>query len=310
MDECYLYSHEQCEISFCLFEVRAGFSCCSADVSASALEEAKAALGGLQSTSDEFMLVDFDGFQTAEEHSDNYHGSVAYLEATQNMRENHGDEVAFAEPCESMAISPTRIVTPTATPTSSATPTPSATPPITSSPTSTRTPSISPSPTTTPSVSPSPSPKFATLHYAADNEAFVYVNGNLISALTDWRLFETTSFPLKRNDVVAILGRDNGGWFGLIAALQVGDRWFVTGRDEWKAIKAFEFPGNDDLWTFPFFNTCSWDIVEARPNADVAFNGKALDFPYETGAQYVWADDAGENDSIYVRFVLGGEDCS
>ncbi|KAI0562306.1 cell surface glycoprotein [Gracilaria domingensis] len=286
-------------------------------MSGTALDGINAALEGVQTTAEAYLfdeyhvsesaqpyvVDDYDGSETGEP----YHVGDDNVSPSPNLElsyEDHGNSYSSAEPCKHVTISPSAAVSPTASPT----PTPTTS--VTASATPTRTPSTSPSPTTTPSVSPSPSPKFATLHYAADNEAFVYVNGVLVSALTDWRLFETISFPLRRNDVVAILANDKGGWYGLIAALYVGDRWFVTGRDEWKAIKAFEFPGDDELWTVRFFDTCSWDLVEARPNADVIFNGKAPDFPYETGAQYVWADDAGENDSIFVRFVLGGEDCS
>lgn len=221
----------------------------------------------------------------------------------ENEYESHTVMVTV-KPSDTATPSPTV----TATPSQSSTPSlsPSSSPSITA----TRTPTSSPSPTATPSVSPTPSPKFATLLYAADNAADVYVNGNLISALEDWRTYGTVSFPLKKNDVVAIHARSNGGWYGLIAALQTEGRWYVTGRDEWKGIKAFEIPGDDELWTLPFFNSCSWLRVEVRPNSHLLFHGKAAGFPFQTRAQYVWADDAGSEDGIFVRFVMGGEDCS
>ncbi|PXF41077.1 hypothetical protein BWQ96_09217 [Gracilariopsis chorda] len=240
-----------------------------------------------------------DGFEL-----DPYVNPSLYSSPFGERDHNHGTILMTVKPSETATPTPTVTVTP------STSLTPSLSPSSSPSITPTRTPTSSPSPTGTPSVSPTPSPEFATLLYAADNAADVYVNGNLVSALEDWRTYATVSFPFKKNDVVAIHARSNGGWYGLIAALRAEGRWYVTGRDEWKGIKEFEIPGDDELWTLPFFNSCSWLRVEVRPNAHLLFKGKAADFPFQTRSQYVWADDAGSKDGIFVRFVMGGEDCS
>lgn len=155
----------------------------------------------------------------------------------------------------------------------------------------------------------SPTPEMATIYFAADNEAKLYVNGYFIRGINDYMKFEGVVLELEKGDVIAIHAKDRGVWYGVIAAIQFRDETFVTGQEGWKAVKEYEIPGIADLWKFKSFFSCDWKIAKMREEILGPQIGKAPDFPYWLGAKYVWADGAQENDGIFLRYVIGGEMC-
>lgn len=140
--------------------------------------------------------------------------------------------------------------------------------------------------------------------FAGDNVATLFVNGDAIGSLVDWNQFDNVSATLTKGDVVALKVKDYGGWYGAIVAIKSGG-WYSTGKGEWRAAKKFTIFGDADAWTRPEYNACRWQKPVIRyPNQIV--DGKSKDFPYkETGAEYVWAADAGEGDEIFLRTVIG-----
>ncbi len=52
--------------------------------------------------------------------------------------------------------------------------------------------------------------KPALLHFAADNEAAVYLNGHKISTMNSWPYFATIKMDVKPGDVLSIIAKDFG----------------------------------------------------------------------------------------------------
>lgn len=145
----------------------------------------------------------------------------------------------------------------------------------------------------------------STITFAGDNVIELFINGVLFGSVSDWRLFKSISASLTKGDVVAFRVKDSGSWYGAIAAIKTGGS-YSTGRDpEWRATKAFKIVGDPNAWMYPSYNACRWPKPVLR-NAGLIVPGKAPNFPYSTtNAEYVWAANAGENDTIFLRTVIG-----
>lgn len=145
------------------------------------------------------------------------------------------------------------------------------------------------------------------IHFAADNFATLFINGNEVKSSSHWPEFVTLRQRLNRGDVVALRVRDEGVWWGAVLAINLKPfgGWHVTGKGEWRATKAFRILGDKNAWTSPRYNACAWPTPELRSPGKIV-PGKAKDFPYSsTGAEYVWASNAGEGDEIFLRTVIG-----
>lgn len=145
--------------------------------------------------------------------------------------------------------------------------------------------------------------------YAADNQATLYLNGQRIGHVNDWEQWRGLGQRLKGGDVIGLRVKDRGGWYGVIAAVGRWSEWSVTGRDDWRAVKAFTPTSLFEEWAAKDHNACNWPQAVVRPNSGNWEPGKARDFPYHLGAKYVWAAGAGVNDEIFLRMTVGGERC-
>lgn len=146
------------------------------------------------------------------------------------------------------------------------------------------------------------------IYFAADNRATLFINGNQIQLSTNWWEYEYLQAQLNYGDVVALRVEDDGVWFGAVLAINLGSlgHWLVTGKGEWRATKAFEISGDENAWTTQGYSACEWPAPVLR-NPGEYIRGKAEDFPYSsTGAEYVWASNAGVHDKIFLRTVIGG----
>lgn len=147
------------------------------------------------------------------------------------------------------------------------------------------------------------------LFYSASKEAWVYINGKLVSDLDDPSQFKCVTGNLKTGDVIAIKVKGGSGFTGVIASLFYHAQLHVTGRENWRAVKMFSIPGNANAWLEPSYTACSWPKAIARPIAGIWNPGKSTYFPYNTLATYVWASNAGPDDTIFLRYRIGGEVC-
>lgn len=139
--------------------------------------------------------------------------------------------------------------------------------------------------------------------------AELFLNGKAMSVTNDAGSNGEHKVRIARGDVIGIRTNDDRKRVGVIAAIEVDGVKFVTGMDEWKAVKAFNSENNE--WATKGFNACRWPFAEVLTDTNAGDKGTADDFPYDkTGARYVWARDTSLDDSVYLRFVVGGENCS
>lgn len=149
------------------------------------------------------------------------------------------------------------------------------------------------------------------LLFAADNQGTVFVNGKKKGFVSHWRKVGRISIRLYKGDVISIKAADFGVWYGVIADLEYGGKHYGTGSNDWKAVKKFDLVGlkNKNAWMLPTYSTCNWPTAAVRPRENEYFPGKAKDFPHNLKAKYVWASDADEKDTVFMRLVVGGEKC-
>lgn len=130
----------------------------------------------------------------------------------------------------------------------------------------------------------------------------------LTSAINDWAAYATVTTRLFFGDVVGIEVMDIGGrWHGIIAEVVFAQGAFVTGRDEWRAVASGAVADGD--WSLREYDACGWPMAKVKEGDGVWFAGKAVDYPEENGARYVWATNASAG-AIFLRFVVGGAGCS
>lgn len=149
------------------------------------------------------------------------------------------------------------------------------------------------------------------IYYTADSIIEFYLNGKLLSSNDDWTVVKKETKPLGKGDVLAFKVTNLSEWWGAIVGIQ-GNVRTGTGNDaSWRAIKEFAIDGDKNAWMLPNYgDICDWPSAKVRPNGDAAVEGRAKDFPYEaTNADYVWAAGAGESDTIFLRFRVGGDGC-
>lgn len=145
---------------------------------------------------------------------------------------------------------------------------------------------------------------FSDIYFAADSQATLYVNGQLKGAIADPTKFSKVVVKLAKGDVVAVKAKGSGKGFGVVIAIKTGG-WYATGKEEWRAVKAFQIYGEANGWQNRFYGACRWP----KPVLASTVGGspvRAPKFPYGlSGAQYVWANNAGKNDNIFIRTVIG-----
>lgn len=151
--------------------------------------------------------------------------------------------------------------------------------------------------------------KTAVISFAANDEVELVINGVSVAVIRDWTMVGTVRRELKDGDVVGIRAKNRGGFYGVIAAIEMAEKNYVTGDGSWKATTSFKIPGKYLQWAETVWSSCKWDVASVLPDSDKWVEGKSRSFPYATGAKYVWAANGGEFNGIYIRFVVGGEKC-
>lgn len=146
--------------------------------------------------------------------------------------------------------------------------------------------------------------KVSTIHVAADNRVALFVNGQLLKSSDDMTKTVQVKKALQVGDVISVFAQDMGGGYGAIAAIEHDGQAYATGDVGWRAVAANDADNPSD-WKIKDYIECAWNAPTEAP-----YPARATDFPYErTGAQYVWAENASEKDSIYLRYTIGGDGC-
>lgn len=147
------------------------------------------------------------------------------------------------------------------------------------------------------------------INFAATSLARIYLNRERITTVVEHWDVKRLAVDLRKGDVIAVRPEDVAGKTGYGTIISIEDangNHIVTGRDEWRAIKASPSEDNGSAWMLPSANVCHWPKAVINTIVDIAPT-----FPFkETGSQYVWASNAGEGDTIFLRHKIGGEDCT
>lgn len=151
------------------------------------------------------------------------------------------------------------------------------------------------------------SKNMATISFAADNRAWVFLNGRLLAKNFRPRTVKTIRKGLKPGDVIAVGTKNMGGASGVIVDVFYKGDHFATGRGHWKARKYRASLRR--RWRLKQYSSCKWKdpvIVDTAANLITA-----PQFPSSSGARYVWAPPYGRGmkSASLLRFVVGGEKC-
>ncbi len=141
-----------------------------------------------------------------------------------------------------------------------------------------------------------------TLYFAADGTARAYRNGLPIGTLNNPTGTKTVNIPnLQPGDMLAIVAKNLGGNYGVIADLDLGSGGHCVTQvsgGHWRAVAAT--PTTSFTRTMPSYftsgNDCRALAEPTKANIDV----NSLNFPFGNGASYVWAPSAAEQSEIHL----------
>lgn len=127
-------------------------------------------------------------------------------------------------------------------------------------------------------------------------DAILYINGDLLTRVNADNPIRYLRMYAFTGDVLAVSASHTKGLNGVAIAVKFGSQFFLTGGNGFKAKPSFK----SSRWNHRTYRACSW----RQPATQAIPPEKDL-----RGAEYVWAEKAGKK-GAYIRFVLGGEDCS
>lgn len=153
---------------------------------------------------------------------------------------------------------------------------------------------------------------------AASAQSWVYLNGQFLEQTIGWSNVATIPAHVNVGDVLALRIQGAEDWSAFIVAVgsyQAGKpNWAIrSGAHEFLATKAFDDPQNQ--WMQRDYDACKanspWQRVRYAPrDAEVEVGaGKPPNYPYWTGARFMWAREVEFGQTIFVRFKRGGHKC-
>lgn len=150
--------------------------------------------------------------------------------------------------------------------------------------------------------------KMAVIRFAADDKAWLFINGQRIARTLTPHRYRTIRRRVKGGDVIGIQARSKRPGFGVIVDVLYKGKHYATSQGSWKAHK--RAPWVRRKWKSKRFSSCSWKNTIRIKERSIFF--RARGFPYKaTGARYVWASNEGRGDirTIFLRHTIGGEKC-
>lgn len=140
--------------------------------------------------------------------------------------------------------------------------------------------------------------------FSAGGKAALYLNGESVAIHdTGCNGYTQAYVPVGPGTVIGFIAVGGPGERGVIAAI---GGWYVTGFNAgFRVIDSTAIDRTVQPLSRGYADGCQWS--SATEAADMTFCS-ATEFPYETGAQYVWADKdemGNEVDSVYVRMQIG-----
>lgn len=135
-----------------------------------------------------------------------------------------------------------------------------------------------------------------TFYKQSVGEAILYKNGDCLTKVNAANPLRFLRIFASNGDVLAVSASHTEGLNGIAIALKIGEQMFLTGDTGYKAKSSFD----SSRWNRPTYRACSWPQAvtqEIPPEKNLR------------NAEYVWAGQSVKK-GAYLRFVIGGEDCS
>lgn len=145
----------------------------------------------------------------------------------------------------------------------------------------------------------------ATVYFAAHGFAKLFLNGVRKASVYNWRVSRTTSFLVRKYDVISIAALNKQSSGGVIAGVIIKGKHYATGSWHWRARHPKRYIKK--TWMVRRRGFC-W----SRPRL---YRGRkshrARNIPYAYGAKYVWPMryPLGMKRGAILRFVVGGNGC-
>lgn len=144
--------------------------------------------------------------------------------------------------------------------------------------------------------------KKAVLNVAANNRAWVFVNGKQIGDIGRSSAVLTQELSVYQGDVIAVKVVSQGAsTAGVIADVELDGKHYSTGKFGWRVGVARNIKDVHKL--SKSFIDCGW-TSGVDVNTKVK---KASGFPYEHGGKYVWPQGGTNSDVTVARLVVGAE---
>lgn len=137
----------------------------------------------------------------------------------------------------------------------------------------------------------------AVLNVTADNAAWIFHNGVHLGDVHDW--------PQNFQKQLTVHVNDRGGGYGVVADLIAFGQHCVTkpGRGPWRAMSLDQVGKKyGNLFKAPSSNAKAEKKL-GFPTAAYKL-GRSSGFPFQGGAEYVWAKGAGEHSTIFIRLEV------
>ena len=134
----------------------------------------------------------------------------------------------------------------------------------------------------------------------ADNELEMYVNGSLVGSSTDWTEITTYFRDLELGDVIAVHATDTGGT-GAFLAEMIYERKTKISNNAWRVSNTFQ-----PNWQTVGFDDSGWDHATSYAvYGDAPWLEGVVGFPTGSSAEWIWSDDAVNDNSVYFRWIAG-----
>lgn len=130
-----------------------------------------------------------------------------------------------------------------------------------------------------------------------DAVAIFYVNGRQLASVSEKVPYRYIKIRVTKGDVIGVLANGTKGQDGVAMVIKIGRKFYSTGGKGFKASASFD--SND--WKLRSYNACQWKPARSLTSAAG---------PNVKNAPFIWAPQAPEGTDVFIRFVIGGEDCS
>lgn len=145
----------------------------------------------------------------------------------------------------------------------------------------------------------------ATITFAVTDRGTLYHNGKKLKTVKNPEKVHSIRQVVSDGDVISFLTVSLQSSGGLIADIRYGERHEVSSRSSsYRAQPAFPSAN----WKTPQYSDCYWPSPKKVERESLTYFAK--NFPFGTGARYVWPESSPPAAAAYFRLVIGSSQCN